>query len=73
MKCRLAMPSYTHAIHAKRVLISSGCSASVERIQNMNSGGCGFEIQTDCPCERAVEICRENNILPERIIQGDAT
>jgi hypothetical protein len=55
----------------QKVLKKSGYTAEIERIQQIKKQGCGYEVKTNCPYQKAVEICKKNNIPLETKAGGN--
>lgn len=71
MTCKLRTISYTYTVSMQKVLKKSGYTAEIERIQQIKKQGCGYEVKTNCPYQKAVEICKKNNIPLETKAGGN--
>jgi hypothetical protein len=61
--CNAAMPSYTMAIKASRLLKAKGFSCEIKRIENITADGCGFKIAALGECSEIRRIL-DNDSIP---------
>ncbi|MCC8136064.1 MAG: DUF3343 domain-containing protein [Ruminococcus sp.] len=68
--CYAAMPSYTYAMKAQRMLSSKGISSEVKRSEKASGAGCGYSLYIKEKCGGAVEILKKNSIPYTEISYG---
>lgn len=61
-ECYAAMPSYTYALKAEKLLKARGYQAEVRRREKTSSAGCGYSLYIGHNCPQALEILRKNAI-----------
>lgn len=54
--CSVAMPSYTYAMKAERLLRSRGFICQVKRSENTDPAGCGYSLKINGGCKEALAI-----------------
>ena len=55
-ECSAAMPSYTYAMKAEKLLKSRGFSCEVRRSEKNSPAGCGYSLFISRNCSEAVKI-----------------
>ena len=61
-ECSVAMPSYTYAMKAEKLLKAAGISCSVRRRDNASAAGCGYSLIISGECSQAVAVLRKYSI-----------
>lgn len=61
-ECSAAMPSYTYAMKAEKLLKSSGISCSVRRRDSASAAGCGYSLMISGDCSKAAAVLRKYSI-----------
>lgn len=60
-ECFAAMPSYTYAVKAEKILKSHGYYAEVRR-KSKPTSGCGYSLYIKQNCSQAINILKQNAI-----------
>ena len=60
--CTVAMPSYTFAVKAERLLRSRGYNCKVVRKERSANGSCGYMLHIYGHCREAAEILDKNAV-----------
>jgi hypothetical protein len=69
VECNVAVPSYTYAIKADRILKAYGFKSEIKRRERTASTGCGYYLHISHDCSKALEILRKNSI-PINLLPG---
>ncbi|MBQ8961687.1 MAG: DUF3343 domain-containing protein [Ruminococcus sp.] len=65
-----AMPSYTYAVKAKRLLAAGGYPCEIKRSESSSSEGCGWEIRIGGDPRKALGLLKSRRI-PFTLSGGD--
>lgn len=68
--CSAAMPSYTYAVKAERLLRSKGFSCSIARNENISENGCGYLLYISGSCPKALELLSTFSIPYTSVTDG---
>ncbi|MBQ8296830.1 MAG: DUF3343 domain-containing protein [Ruminococcus sp.] len=67
--CYAAMPSYTYAMKAEKLLRSRKFSCEVRRSEKSSEAGCGYSLFISGDCSGALEVLRKYSI-PYTMLPG---
>ncbi|MCQ2458859.1 MAG: DUF3343 domain-containing protein [Ruminococcus sp.] len=72
MICIAEMPSYTYAVKGKKLLSSKNIRCSIIRNEKTSSGSCGYMLNIDENCEKALSLLDKSGISYKKITDGGA-
>lgn len=60
--CIAAMPSYTFALKAQKLLRARGYPCEIKRSEPGSRGGCGYSLKISGDCRAAAEVLKRYSI-----------
>lgn len=68
--CSMAMPSYTYAMKAEKLLKTRGIACEIIRNEKTSADGCGYSVYIKNNCSDAMEILRNYAVPYTGITEG---
>lgn len=68
--CTAAMPSYTYAMKAEKLLKSRGYYCEIRRSEKNSRAGCGYSLFINGNCSEAVEILEKYSVPYTAVYDG---